>query len=256
MNHPDDDSDDAHPPHDARADFTPPAEPGDIVGRDDEHLKDSVAAQELYDRAVSEAERGNEDGAVVHFIRASKLAEAAREWYLAAAACHRVGDVYSTPGGPYDLARAVRTYHRAIAAYHQCGLFKEARHLAYRVAGLQLWRSAELGLPWWQRVELFLFWAVAGFGFRPARVLLTAAAIVFGYAVAYWALDGIVAPEAPPRPTDFRTAVYFSGVTFSTVGYGDLVPAPHARMLAMSEGMVGFVTVSFFVVVLANRLRA
>ena len=182
---------DTHPPEDARADFIPPAEAPRSAGRPDEHLEDSVAAQELYDAAMAEAVRGNENDAVIHCLRASKLAEAAREWYLMAAACHRVGDVYRTPGGPYDLPRAIRMYHRAIAAYQQCGLFEEARNLTYRVACLRLWRSAELRLPWWQRVELFVFWAIAGFGLRPLRVLITGALIVLGYAVAYWALDGI-----------------------------------------------------------------
>jgi hypothetical protein len=94
-----------------------------------------------------------------------------------AAACHRIADMYRSPGGVYDLARAVRTYHRAIAAYEQCGLFDEARLLTYRVAALRLWHGVELGVPWGSRVGLFLFWAVAGFGLRPLRVLVAGAAV-------------------------------------------------------------------------------
>ena len=259
MNGPDsqhpDAADDFHPPDDARADFAPPTEQPAGSSLPDEHLRDSVEAQVLFDRAMAEARRGNAADAVVHFLRASKLAEAAREWYLAAAACHHVGDVYATPGGPYDLARAIRTYHRAIAAYQQCGLTEEARHLAYRVACLRLRRGAELGLPWTQRAGMFAFWVVAGFGFRPLRVLLSAAVVVVGYAGVYWAINGIVRPGVPSAPTDFLTAIYFSGITFTTVGYGDFVPAPHARMIALSEGVIGFAVIGFFVAILANRLR-
>lgn len=243
------------PPDDAVADFTPPeSAPGYSDG--DEYLNDSIAAQAIYDRAVSEVQRGDENDALLHFLRASKLAEAAREWYLAAAACHRVGEMYHTPGRHYDLARAVRVYHRAIAAYQQCGLFDEARHLTYRVASLRLWNSGEMRVPPGQRVGLFLFWAVAGFGLRPLRVLGTAAVLTFGYAIAYWAIGGVMSPHsAALHGHDFSTALYFSGITFTTVGFGDLIPAPHARLLAISEGMIGFATVSFFIVVLANRLR-
>ena len=48
--------------------------------------------------------------------------------------------------------------------------------------------------------------------------------------------------------------MYFRGLPFTTVGYGDFLPAPHARLLALTEGAVGAFTMGFFVVVLANRL--
>ena len=67
---------------------------------------------------------------------------------------------------------------RAIAAYEQCGHFAEAQALAYRVACVRLWNAGTLGLAWWERVELFAYWAAAGFGHRPARVLLTAAVVL------------------------------------------------------------------------------
>ena len=55
---------------------------------------------------------------------------------------------------------------------------------------------------------------------------------------------------APPTMVGF-TALYFSAVTLSTVGYGDIVPASNvARMLAMLEAMVGV----FYVAMLMARL--
>ena len=50
-------------------------------------------------------------------------------------------------------------------------------------------------------------------------------------------------------------AIYFSGITFATIGYGDFVPAPHMRLIAFTEGALGALSMSFFVVVLASRLR-
>ena len=48
--------------------------------------------------------------------------------------------------------------------------------------------------------------------------------------------------------------MYFSGIPFAPAGDGDFLPAPHARLLALTEGAVGAFTMGFFVVVLANRL--
>ena len=38
---------------------------------------------------------------------------------------------------------------------------------------------------------------------------------------------------------DFRTALYFSGVSYSTLGYGDVLLPPEWRMLGPSEGLTG-----------------
>jgi hypothetical protein len=48
--------------------------------------------------------------------------------------------------------------------------------------------------------------------------------------------------------------MYFRGIPFAPVGCGDFLPAPHARLLALTEGAVGAFAMGFFVVVLANRL--
>lgn len=237
----------------AAADFAPP--PGRPAADDpDPHLRDSALAQEVFDRAVAEAAEGDEQDAVVHFLRASKLAEGAREWYLAAVACHRVGDIYRTPEPPYDLERAFRWYRRAVAAYERCGHFEEARQVSYQVQRIKLGHARELRLGWGLRAELFLFWAVAGFGYRPWRVVGSAVAVVLVFGAVYWATGGAVDPGTG-QPVGFWASVYFSGITFCTVGYGDILPAPHVRALALAEGMVGAFAMSFFVVVLANRLR-
>ncbi|MDG4887945.1 MULTISPECIES: ion channel [unclassified Mesorhizobium] len=45
--------------------------------------------------------------------------------------------------------------------------------------------------------------------------------------------------------TDFETALYFSTITFSTVGYGDVVPAHGWRVLAALEGINGFLLIGW-----------
>ena len=44
---------------------------------------------------------------------------------------------------------------------------------------------------------------------------------------------------------DFETALYFSTITFSTVGYGDIVPAHAWRVLAALEGVNGFLLIGW-----------
>jgi hypothetical protein len=81
-----------------------------------------------------------------------------------------------------------------------------------------------------------------------------AAVIVVLFGLLYWAVGGVVAAGSK-EPAGLWESIYFSGVTFATVGYGDFLPAPGMRAVAMVEGFVGALTMGFFVAVLANRLR-
>ncbi len=71
--------------------------------------------------------------------------------------------------------------------------------------------------------------------------------------IALWALFYLWRGYLP----DAEAAFYFSGVTYTTVGYGDVVLAKPFRLLAPVEGLVGILMCSlsmgyFFVVV--NRI--
>ena len=60
------------------------------------------------------------------------------------------------------------------------------------------------------------------------------------------------------RLADLTTAVYFSAVTYTTTGYGDLVPPVRWRILGASEAMVGMVLLGWsvgLVLVLLERMN-
>jgi len=218
----------------------------------DSHDENSRQAQEAFELAAATKE---EYRAVHHYLKAANLAEDAREWYLAAVSCQRVGEFLMNDRPPTDLERAFRMYRRAVAAYEQCGLFDEARRLQYRLMTMKMNRARELKLSRFVRLELVSYWAFAGFGFRPSRIVGAAVIIIFAYGLLYWASEGVVAFGSSQRPAGFWECLYFSGITFSTVGYGDFLPVEHMRFAALTEGALGVFTIGFFVVVLANRLR-
>jgi len=244
-------------PENVDADFAPLGE-GEARrgrGKPDPHHAESLRVKEAFDLAAGAAAAGDEEEAVRQYLKASNLAEAAREWYLAAVSCERVGDFLRNPKPPEDLERAFRMYRRAVAAYEQCGLYDDARRLAYRLMRFKMQNGRRLRLPLHKRIELRVYWATAGFGYRPLRIVGTAVAMVFAYAVLFSATDGVVTTGAQPRAANFWECVYFSAITFSTVGYGEFVPAPHIRLAASTEGALGVFAIGFFAVALTNRLR-
>lgn len=73
-------------------------------------------------------------------------------------------------------------------------------------------------------------------------------AIVIGCGIAYWLLDwvpgqALMSSSGPMAPdaTGFLSALYFSAVTATSVGYGDIVPMGVTRLLAIAESISGLV---------------
>jgi Ion channel len=78
------------------------------------------------------------------------------------------------------------------------------------------------------------------------------ALLVFGWGLVWWGLqnridgiDGLV------------SAVYFSGVTFLTIGFGDIVPEGDvSRLLAVVEGLNGIITIALVIGLLPTLFSA
>src|SRR5262249_53129208 len=63
--------------------------------------------------------------------------------------------------------------------------------------------------------------------------------LVFGFATLHWSLGSHF--RAPEGQVDFGTDLYFSGITFFTVGFGDVAPTTAwERILSGVEGGMGF----------------
>ena len=69
---------------------------------------------------------------------------------------------------------------------------------------------------------------------------------VLGFALIYlpWMPDGFSVDEAAADAPPWLQAVYYSGVTLTTLGYGDIVPrATPVRLVALVQAAAGFVTI-------------
>lgn len=92
----------------------------------------------------------------------------------------------------------------------------------------------------------------------PAIMLITLALWVFlfivGFALMVWPqLGDQVKASNGPTPTDFLTAVYYSGYSFSTLGTGDIVPQnDFFRLMMILQSVIGF---SFFTLVITYFLN-
>ena len=67
-------------------------------------------------------------------------------------------------------------------------------------------------------------------------LLLAHTVEVWTWAIAYYVLGAVGA---------FEDALYFSIVTFSTLGYGDIILAPEWRLFGSLEGINGFLLIGW-----------
>jgi len=93
-----------------------------------------------------------------------------------------------------------------------------------------------------------------GYGERPVRVLVAGALIIVLCAF-FYSYPGSLAYRDGLDGQSFLQGLYFSTITFTTLGYGDLYPAANglSRFVAMAEAVAGGCLMALFVVCLAKR---
>lgn len=128
---------------------------------------------------------------------------------------------------------------------------KEAFRQRVRRAGGGVWRVAGALLE--LAFGRFLF----GYGERVRGILVAAAGVILGFA-GYYAHQGIVetAASTPMQPAvthNLGTCLYFSIVTFTTLGYGDMRPIPELRFWAGLEALIGAFLMALFVVAMSRK---
>ena len=95
-----------------------------------------------------------------------------------------------------------------------------------------------------------LFSDLCGYGERPLRTVRAALQIILAYAVFYLLLGKFQQPQG------ILGSLYFSVVTFTTLGLGDIKPIANSTLtqfLVASEAFIGAFIIALFVWTLANR---
>jgi tetratricopeptide (TPR) repeat protein len=94
----------------------------------------------------------------------------------------------------------------------------------------------------------FLIW---GYGERPSRAFSAGLIVVLTAAFVY--SFGYLAKDADIFRPQFQDAFYFSVVTFTTVGYGDITPVGFMKFVAIVESFCGLFIVPLFVIGLTRK---
>ncbi len=121
--------------------------------------------------------------------------------------------------------------------------------------------------------KISAIWAFPSFGFKklvfdwmglyatsPLRVILSNVVVIFFFALMYTVLPYIAKTHLttinPDDPffTKFWTAAYYTGITYFTVGYGEIVPVGILRLVADLTAFVGVFMMSYFTVAFVRKI--
>ena len=123
-------------------------------------------------------------------------------------------------------------------------------HYKFKDLTRRSWRSNPAWVVWdWAIMK----WCL-GYGIYTRRILATGVGVILGFSLVYeiavgsehhWLIRGF--------DNNFN-ALYFSMITFTTIGYGDYAPRGILRFFAGVEGLLGMVLISVFTVSFARKL--
>lgn len=146
-------------------------------------------------------------------------------------------------------------YRRLKNYFHQQGQYQDETQAYYReklMAQRQAWKEKKLG-KWF---VLFLLNILAGFGEKLWRTVVSAFATILIFSGIYW-LAGKLVTNGGESITKFWHCLYFSVVTFATLGFGDISPALHStgtQVAAVIEVILGYVFLGMLITIIARKM--
>jgi hypothetical protein len=98
---------------------------------------------------------------------------------------------------------------------------------------------------------------ISEFGMNPKRIVIFMLFIIGLFSLIYTILPNAYFSGIDSKCTilsKIYNSIYFSGITFLTIGYGDIYPINIAKAFAVLEGFLGVLSMSYFVVTFSRKI--
>lgn len=98
-----------------------------------------------------------------------------------------------------------------------------------------------------------IFYQVFGGLIIPYRMVLLMVITIFIFSILYFFSGLNFSVSNTIKNLSFGEAIYFSGISFTTIGYGDVCPLNFVRYIAIFEGILGILLSSAFLISLTRK---
>lgn len=140
------------------------------------------------------------------------------------------------------------------------GLFQLAGQFGYKELIMRRYQLQPWSFKW---IFSMLVDKLCGYGEKPENTVVFSMFLIFMSAIMYFIFgvnhgDELLQLDfSAPLSTNITTffmSLYYSVVTFTTLGYGDITPFGITRFFAALEAFIGSFTIALFVVVFVKRM--
>lgn len=102
-----------------------------------------------------------------------------------------------------------------------------------------------------QKSAHWLYNFVSGYGFRPARVVRLLLLVIGVFSILNFTFDTCII--GPTKNLSVIDSIYFTVVTITTLGFGDITPLTQiGRLFVTFQALAGFVVISLFLAAVAS----
>ena len=138
--------------------------------------------------------------------------------------------------------RELRNWHNETGMYDVAGQFFYWEMTAKRKA--VKWWPNPFAQAWSKLLSI-----LCGYGEKWHRVIISAAVVVFGLALVYFAIGTLT-------PSTFLNSLYYSAVSFTALGYGSWAPEPTGwvKGLGAFEAFMGVFMMALFLVTFTRKM--
>lgn len=151
---------------------------------------------------------------------------------------------------------AEESYRSLKQYFSACGKYNDASWASYREKTMERISLLKRRSP--EYLPSLLMSLLCGYGEKPSRIVFSALGCILLFAALYSFLGSIVSSSDPAYRLNWFDYLYYSTITYTTVGYGDFIPKANClfRLLAASEAFIGVFLAGLFVFTLARKYSA
>jgi len=99
---------------------------------------------------------------------------------------------------------------------------------------------------------------LCGYGEKPHRIIFASFFVILAFAAAFFLTDAVIYQPSDAYRLSISDYIYYSVITFTTVGYGDFIPQASftCRAIASCEAFLGTFIIGLFIFTLARKYSA
>jgi len=218
-----------------------------------EQSKEYDKAGESYRRAgESYKETGKWQEVALSYQQSGEACQVAKSWRAAGLSFSQSGLAYKKA---FMWMGAEENFCKAKSAYTEAGAYEDAGTMYYEEMLMKRMRMKKRSF---KRIASFIFDMLCGYGEKPKNIIISWILIIILFTFIYMFPDGLIysgnGDISDGILARFLYSMYYSALTFVTLGHGEFEPRIYMRPFVIVESFIGIFMITLFVIVMSRKM--